>query len=54
MNVGWIVLGIGVAVALVMLAMSWFRRNQEDFDLGTVSHQWIAEQRPGQGHDQQR
>ena len=54
MNAGWIVLGIGVAVAIVMLATSWLRRYQDDLDLGTVSHQWIAEQRPGQGHDQQR
>jgi hypothetical protein len=52
-NTLWMVLAVGVAVAVVVLAMSWFRRSQ-DFDLGTVSHQWIAEQRFGQGHNSQR
>jgi len=49
----WIVLGAAVAVAIVMLATSWLRRNQ-DRDLGTVSHQWIAEQRHGREHDPPR
>jgi len=40
-------------VAIVLFATAWFRRYQ-DFDLGTVSNQWIAEQRLGQGHDSQR
>ncbi|MBI4885903.1 MAG: hypothetical protein HY824_02315 [Acidobacteria bacterium] len=53
MNAGWIVLGVGVVVAMVVLAASWLRRDHS-FDLGTVSHQWIAEQRFGQGHDLQR
>jgi len=52
-NAGWIALGVGVAVAIVMLATSW-RRRYRDFDLGTVSDQWIAEQRFGQGHNPQR
>ena len=50
MNASWIALGIGLAVAMVMLATSW-RRRYQDFDLGTVSDQWIAEHRLGQGHD---
>jgi hypothetical protein len=49
-SAGWIALGIGVALVIVMLATSWLRRRQ-DSDLGTVSHQWIAEQRFGQGHN---
>ena len=53
MNVAWIVLGIGVAVAVLMITTSWRRRDQQR-DLGSVSHQWIAEQRMGQGHDPQR
>ena len=52
-NAVWIVLGIGVAVAVLMLTTSWRRRDQE-VDLGSVSHQWIAEQRMGQAHDPQR
>jgi hypothetical protein len=47
---GWIILGIAVAVALLVFAASWRRRDQEA-DLGSVSHQWMAEQRLGQGHD---
>jgi hypothetical protein len=49
-NAAWIVLGIGVAVAVLMLTTSWRRRDQA-LDLGSVSHQWIAEQRMGQGHE---
>jgi hypothetical protein len=52
-NAAWIVLGIGVAVAVLTLTTSWRRRDQE-LDLGSVSHQWIAEQRMGQGHDSRR
>jgi hypothetical protein len=53
-NAAWIILGIGVvAVVMLMLTRSWRRRHQ-GLDLGSVSHQWIAEQRMGQGHDSQR
>jgi hypothetical protein len=52
-NAAWIVLGIGVAVAVLMLTTSWRRRDQS-LDLGSVSHQWIAEQRMGPGRDSQR
>jgi hypothetical protein len=52
-NAVWIVLGLGIAVAVLMFATSWLRRAQ-DVDLGSVSDQWIAEQRLGQGHDPQR
>jgi len=48
-----IVIGIGVAVAMVMLTTSLRRRDQA-LDLGSVSHQWIAEQRMGEGHDSRR
>ncbi len=53
MTPGWIVVSVVLAGALIALAVSWLRRRQE-FDLGTVSHQWIAERRLGQGHDSQR
>jgi hypothetical protein len=53
-NAAWIVLAVGAAaVAMLMFTTSWRRRDQE-VDLGSVSHQWIAEQRLGQGHDSQR
>lgn len=45
--------GVVMAGAILVLAKSWLRREQA-VDLGTVSHQWIAEQRMGQGHDPQR
>jgi hypothetical protein len=47
LNLGWIVLGIGIAVALLAVALSRRRRDQ-DPDLGSVSSNWIAEQRTGQ------
>lgn len=53
MNVGWMAVLIGVALAVVAVASSWFRRH-EPLDLGTVSHQWIAEQRFGTSHDPRR
>jgi hypothetical protein len=52
-NASWIVLGLGLAVVVLILATSWLRRHR-DVDLGSVSHTWIAEQRMGQGHDPQR
>jgi hypothetical protein len=52
-NAGWIVLAVFIGGAIVMLATSRLRRHQIG-DLGTVSHQWIAEQRLGQEHDSQR
>jgi hypothetical protein len=52
-NAVWIVLIIGAAVATLVLTTLWRRRDQKA-DLGSVSHQWIAERRTGQGHDSQR
>ena len=52
-NAGLIVLGMGVAVTVLALATSWFRRDHHA-DLGSVSHHWIAEQRLGQGQDPHR
>ena len=49
----WIVVGLGVASALVALVVSRRRRDPFD-DLGAVSHQWIAEQRLGQSNDPRR
>jgi hypothetical protein len=52
-NAGWILLAVGITGAVVMLVTSWLRRGQY-LDLGTVSHQWIAEQRLGQSQNPQR
>jgi len=49
MNV-WMVVGLGVAGALVALVIAWLRSDRHP-DLGAVSSQWIAEHRLGQGHD---
>lgn len=49
----WIVVVLGIAGAIIAFRTSWRRRDQQA-DLGTVSHQWVAEQRLGQTHDPQR
>jgi hypothetical protein len=49
-NAAWILLAIGITGAVTMLATSWLRRDQYD-GLGTVSQDWIAEQRLGQGQN---
>jgi hypothetical protein len=49
---GWIVLGMGAAVAFLTLANSWLRRDH--VDLGSVSSHWIAEQRMSQEQDPHR
>ena len=53
MTAGWLVLSLAVAAASLILGTTWFRRGG-NIDLGSVSHQWIAEQRAGQGYDPQR
>jgi hypothetical protein len=49
MNTVWILVGLGVVGAIVTLVTSRHRRDRLA-DLGTVSDQWMAEQRLGQ-HD---
>ena len=53
MNIVWIVVGLGIAGAIIAFITSWHRRDRQA-DLGAVSHQWVAEQRLGQPHDPQR
>jgi hypothetical protein len=53
MSAVWLVLFVGVALAVVAVVSSVFRRHPP-VDLGTVSHQWIAEQRFGANHDPRR
>jgi hypothetical protein len=41
----WIIIGLGV-IALAVLAVFFFPwRLGDDRDLGTISHQWLAEHR---------
>jgi hypothetical protein len=50
-----IIAAVVFTIALVVTAVSWFRRAETtSADLGTVSHQWIAEQRFGPGNDSRR
>ncbi len=53
MNMGWIVIGLGVVGAVVALVASW-RGGDRSADLGAVSNQWIAEHRLGSGQDWRR
>ena len=49
-NAAWIPLAIGITGAVTMMTTSWLRRDQYN-SLGAVGHQWIAEQRLGQGQN---
>ena len=48
-----VIVAILCSIALILAATSWLRRH-EPVDLGTVSHQWIAEQKFGPGSDSRR
>jgi hypothetical protein len=39
-----------VSAAIILLALARWRRNAEPEDLGTVSQQWLAEQRATERH----
>jgi hypothetical protein len=53
-NMLWIAGGVGVIAALAAILRTWQRREHSD-DMGSVSHQWISEQRLGQqGPDARR
>jgi hypothetical protein len=49
----WIVAALGVAAVIIAIISAWQRRDQRT-DLGTVSHQWITENRVGPGQDSRR
>jgi hypothetical protein len=53
MTAGWLVLSIALGAAGLLLGRTWVQRGGH-VDLGSVSHQWIAEQRSGQAYDPQR
>ena len=50
MNLLWLVGGVGVILAIIILTRSWQRRSEAQ-DLGAVSHQWVTEHRLGHGKD---
>jgi hypothetical protein len=50
MNTLWILGGLAVVGAIFALARSWQRRGGDE-DLGSVSHQWVAEHRLGHAND---
>jgi hypothetical protein len=47
----WIVVGLGIIAAIIAVISAWQRRGGQRTDLGTVSHQWIMENRMGPGQD---
>jgi hypothetical protein len=49
----WVVIGLVVAVLVITLITSWWRRSPGG-DLGSVSHQWISEHRLGSGEESRR
>ena len=53
MNTIWVLIGLGIALAVVARITLW-RRDDRAKDLGAVSHQWIAEHRQGSGQDSRR
>jgi heme exporter protein D len=53
MSAVWIAAGVAV-VAVIAVAIASWRRRQYVADLGTVSTQWMAEQRLHAQHDSQR
>jgi hypothetical protein len=44
----WVVIGLGLVVAVAALLASW-RRGSDAADMGAVSHQWLIEHRHGPG-----
>jgi hypothetical protein len=52
-NTVWFVVVLGL-VAAVGGVITSLRRGDRLSDLGTVSHQWMAEHRPGSGQDSRR
>jgi hypothetical protein len=53
MNTVWAAIALAIAVGVIARLTSW-RRGGQPADLGTVSHQWIAEHRLGSGPDSRR
>ena len=53
MTIGWIVLFVGLSAAMAVVFRSWHYRIDMT-ELGTVSEQWLAEQRANDRHSSTR
>jgi hypothetical protein len=53
MTIWWIIAGLGGAAVVWALLSSW-RRRRHDGDMGTLSDQWMAEQRLRKDSDPNR
>ena len=53
MNAVWMLVGLGLAGAIVVALTAWQRRGSPA-DMGAVSNQWITEHRFGQQNDLRR
>jgi predicted ATPase len=49
----FIMIGLGAAGVAILIAALW-RRGSASAELGSVSHQWIAELRAGEPYDSSR
>lgn len=49
MSTLWVVVALCAAAAVVALVAAWRRASDLHRNLGTVSHQWLAEHRLGAG-----
>jgi hypothetical protein len=54
MNVVWMLVGLGVAAAVVAILRWSGSGGRRPTDLGFVSQQWVAENRLSQQHDPRR
>jgi hypothetical protein len=52
MNGTWVLLGLGV-LGVVAATIGWLQGRSQQADMGSVSHQWIAEHRLSQTQDSQ-
>jgi uncharacterized membrane protein len=52
-NAAWVLVAL-VAVGAMVALLTSLLRGDRSADLGTVSHQWVAEHRLGSGQDQRR
>jgi hypothetical protein len=50
----FIVFAVGITGVVVAAAAFWHRSTQSAENLGSVSHQWIAELRAGEPYDSSR
>jgi hypothetical protein len=47
----WLTLAVGIATVLALVRVVLTKRNARRLDVGSVSHQWVAEYWLGSGND---